>query len=265
MGGVLPKEQPNLPHINNFATNVKDLRDANVFVSIPKDEVRWNYSCRLINLAAMFLIGHEIAHIACGHVDYLLSTIGNSFLAELGWNAIGSMKPLERQAIECQADQYSFNALLAGAFARNSSKPEASTDDELASLRKLAFDYSFSANTLFRLFGDIRFIGKDLTADWYPPIALRRRIIFGGGCHIARKDLPARSQAIVINALAEGIYATEHAFAMVVGEQPAVAGLKEAFSGKGREHYKLLAVLGEHELAAKLRPFAYTSDELIDS
>ena len=127
------------------------------------------------------------------------------------------------------------------------------------------FDYSFAANVLFRIFGDERFIGSDLAADSYPPIPLRRTIIYGGGWDLARRNLTSDSQEIVLRALEEGMFAAEHAFATVVGEQLSLAGLEEAFSGKGREHFKLLAEFGENELAAKLKPFSYARDDLQDS
>src|SRR5438270_325140 len=93
------RETPNPPHLKNFSPDARNLQQADVIVSMPKDEARWSYSCRLINLSAMFLIGHEIAHISCGHVDYLSSKTGTPFLVELGWVAPNPITHIERQVM----------------------------------------------------------------------------------------------------------------------------------------------------------------------
>ncbi len=255
------KEQANLPHIKEFTPNALELSAAGTKVSIPKDTVRWSYSCNLINWAAMFLVGHEIAHILCGHVDYFHSNIGTPFLSELGWNAANAIKPMERQAMEGQADQYSFAGLLGIAFEKSSTNSVAFARDQLTDLFRRVFEYSFSANLLFRLFGDERFVGSDLAAESYPPIALRRRFIYGDGCDLARRNLTSDRQDIVQRALKKGMFAVEHAFATVVDEEVSVAGLEDAFSSEGQEHFKLLVELGEKELTAKLKPFSYDRND----
>jgi hypothetical protein len=255
------KEAPNPPHVKNFTPDAKKLQESDALVSIPKDEVRWTYSCRLINLSAMFLAGHEIAHIACGHVDYLASNLGTTFLKERNWSAARQLKPLERQVMECQADQYSFAGLLGSAHAQSNAETNTSIADQQAKLGQLVFDYSFAANTLFRLFGDERFVGKDLVADSYPPFALRRAIIYGGGCELARRNWMSDQQDVVVRALEAGMFATEHAFTRVIGERLPAAGLQEALSEKGRDHFKLIAEFGENEFAVKLKSFVYERND----
>jgi hypothetical protein len=251
------KERTDLPHINDFTPNALQLSEAGAKVSIPRDEARWSYSCNLINWAAMFLVGHEIAHISCGHVDYLDSEIGTPYLVELGWSAANAIQPMERQAMEGQADQYSFGGLLGIAFEKSSTEPGASIEAQLADLYRRVFEYSFSANLLFRLLGDERFIGRNLAANPYPPIALRRRFIYGGGCDLASKNLTSDRQDIVQRALKAGMVGVEHAFATVVGEEVSAAGLEDAFTSEGQEHFRLLVELGEKALAPKLKPFSY--------
>jgi hypothetical protein len=168
--------------------------------------------------------------------------------------------------MEAQADQYSFANLLGIAFAKSSTNlPSASARAKLDSLFKKLFGYSFSVNLLFRLFGDSRFVGKDLSADTYPPIGLRRRIIFGGGCALARKNLPLNYQETVQRALQAGMVAVEHAFSTVVGEEVLADSLDDAFSSEGQEHFKLLVDFGEKEMAAKLKPFSYDQDNQSES
>jgi hypothetical protein len=254
------KEEANLPHIKEFTPNALELCELDTTVGIPKDRVRWSYSCNLINWAAVFLVGHEIAHVVCGHVDYVDSNTGNPFLAELGWNAPNSIKPMERQAMEGQADQFSFAGLLGIAFEKSNAYSSGSTRYQAAELLRRVFEYSLSANLLFRLLGDERFAGSDLAADSYPPIGLRRRFIYGGGCDVAHRNLTPDRQEIVQRALEAGMSAVDYSFATVVGDEVSAAGLEDAFSSEGQEHFKLLVELGEKELAAKLKPFSYDRD-----
>ena len=37
---------------------------------------RWSYAIHLLRQAIFFLVGHEIAHISHGHVDYMESKTG---------------------------------------------------------------------------------------------------------------------------------------------------------------------------------------------
>lgn len=252
------KEDTNLPLIKYFTPNALKLANAGTQVCIPKDNVRWTYSCNLINSAAMFLIGHEIAHILCGHVDYLDSCVGTPSFVEIDWENSNTIKSLERQVMESQADQYSFANLLEIAFSKCTTKTSSSsTPEKLDSFFKYLLDYSFSVNLLFRLFGDKRFVGKDLRLDTYPPIGLRRRFILGGACALAQKDLPLDYHETVQQALQAGMVAVEHAFSTIVGEKVSAESLDDAFSSEGQKHYKLLADFSKNEMAAKLKPFTF--------
>lgn len=259
--GEANEEDSNLPLIEGFTPNALKLSEIGTKVYFPKDRIRWSYACDLINWAALFLVGHEIAHISLGHVDYFDSNTGAPFLAEFGWNAEQAIKPMERQAMEGQADQYSFNGLLGIAIAKSSKNSDVSAADQNANLYRRVFEYSFSVNVLFRLFGDERFVGSDLAADSYPPIGLRRRIIYGGGRDVARRNLTPDRQDIVQRALETGMFASEHAFSTIVGEDVSGASLEDAFSTTGGEHFKLLVELSEKELVAKLGPFSYLPDD----
>ncbi len=255
------KEESELPYIKKFVPDAMDLFKTGTKVSMPKNKVRLSYSCNLINWAAIFLVGHEIAHITCGHVDYMASNIGTPYIAELNWSATNAIKPMERQAMEGEADQFSFAGLLAIAFEKSGANSKTSNHAQINDLYRRVFEYSFSANLLFRLLGDERFVGRDLSADSYPPIALRRRILYGGGCDLARRNLTPDKQDIVQHALGAGMVAVDHAFATVVGEELSAGGLEDAFTSEGQEHFRLLSELGERELAAKLKPFSYDRDD----
>lgn len=70
----------------------------------PRANARSDYSFHLFFQATLFLIGHEIAHITRGHVDYLNSKTDDPFLPEIGWNLASRVGRVERQALEVDAD-----------------------------------------------------------------------------------------------------------------------------------------------------------------
>ena len=105
-------EGSDLPPLAGLVPDAQRMADAGVVISRPRTEPRWLYSCHLLSQATLFIIGHEIAHITRGHVDYLDSITGTSLLPEIGWNKSEPIALIERQVLEADADQRSFLARL---------------------------------------------------------------------------------------------------------------------------------------------------------
>jgi len=66
-------------------TNSEKMFQAGFTPIPPRDESRLEYAMHLRAYALHFLIGHEIAHITLGHVDYLNSINAAALIEELGW------------------------------------------------------------------------------------------------------------------------------------------------------------------------------------
>jgi hypothetical protein len=251
-------EASDLPPLAGLVTDAQRMAEAGMVISRPKTEPRWLYSCHLLSQAALFMIGHEIAHITRGHVDYLNSKAGTPLLPEKGWNKSEPIALIERQAMEADADQRSFIARL-GSMRSTASIPGQGAPPWLnvpPSLEQLVFDCAFSVNSLFRIFGDIRFAGSDLNVASYPPLPLRRAMLTLGALAAAPADLKETASA----ALKGAMIGAESAFATITGVSISAGGIDDAFGPEGRAHMKRLADCWFGGLRDRLVPFAFEPD-----
>lgn len=254
--GLPEAEDPNLPPVTWHIPDAERLFHAGVRPILPKDRARSLYANHLADQALMFLVGHEIAHITRGHVDYLASTSGSAFLAELGWQGTTRGR-LERQAIEADADRRSVIARCHSML--NTARHVGDEFPDWATLPLPAeawqFDWAFAVNTLFRLFGDTRFSGIDLDAQPYPPLPLRRRMAmdtaFGLLLHVWGKGKRHNALDVLVSA----VKVTESSFS-AVGADAAEGGLKESDTTAAREH---IGRIGDcwKEVRDRLKPFSY--------
>jgi hypothetical protein len=86
--GNVNEEASGLPPLSNFEPNARNMTSLGYRAKRPQTKARHIYAIRLLEEALLFLVGHEIAHITLGHVDYLEHK-GLSAVTELGWH--GSM------------------------------------------------------------------------------------------------------------------------------------------------------------------------------
>jgi hypothetical protein len=220
----------------------------------PEDSLRHFYAIHLFEQALLFLFGHEIAHVTLGHVDYLCSDVGAVF--ELGWSSSANDEVIERQCIEIQADFRSIYSRIHSFKLTVDDKGQPPWSDAPLSARQALFNFAFSLNVLFRIFGDVRFDSLILESESYPPLPLRRALgtVAAHGFVMETWDHNLRDDALLV--LRNGLRYTEHAFATIQDEAPAMVGLSDASSPLGRQHHRRIA---NHfpELANRLKPFRY--------
>jgi hypothetical protein len=224
----------------------------------PKSLLRSSYLTHLLYQAELFLVGHEIAHIARGHVDYLASKRGAAFLVEMGQGPGSADDLIERQTLEGDADRRS---ALAGARSVQDTlaKPDRPAPPWATAppgLGELAYDWSFAMNTLFRLFGDVRLAGSGITTSNYPPLPVRRRIAMAT---VIRTLLsPGESDDDpVAAAVGRGAGDAEAAFAAITGTTPSFEGLRGALGEEGRAHEQRLIDCWNGGLRDRLASYAY--------
>jgi hypothetical protein len=144
----------------------------------PVDSMRQAYAEHLLGEFAMFIVGHEIAHITRGHVDYVKSKRGKSFISELEWHGIDKDTALERQALEFDADRRTVASRAESMYMTGSAetigKQPWSQSGRPLSIESLQFDWAFAANVMYRLFGDDIFTKQQLEERTHPPMPLRR-------------------------------------------------------------------------------------------
>lgn len=100
-------EADNLSPLTNFVPDAEHMYSSGFIPNPPKTAPRLHYANYLVDQALLFLVGHEIAHITLGHVDYLQSKNGTGLIAEIGWNQNDSEGLIERQCLEMEADMRS--------------------------------------------------------------------------------------------------------------------------------------------------------------
>ncbi len=255
-------EASDLPALAGLVPDADRMAKAVGVISRPKTEPRWLYSCHLLSQAALFIIGHEIAHITRGHVDYLASKTGIPMLPEIGWNQPDPAGLMERQALEGDADQRSFLSRLSSvrsmlAAQGQSAPPWLSVP---CTLEQYLFDCQFSVDLLYRLFGDISFAGSNLTAASYPPLPLRRAMLRLITLAFVQEAWGSDMKAVATAALQRSAIEVESDFAIITGECISTGGMEDAFSPEGRAHMKLLSDCWSGGLRDRLAPFAYELD-----
>lgn len=254
------EEASDLPPLIGYAPKAEQMNKAGLRPKRPKTKPRLDYAGYLNDQALLFLVGHEIAHITLGHVDYMQSRAGTAFVAEMGWNASDPDGLIERQCLEVQADMRSvfsrIGSLWLTHIANASGNLKTSWLNSNPSEAHLIFDWAFAMNLLFRLFGDVRFNASQLVTSSYPPLPLRRAMAteIAYGAVMSRWNPALKEKAS--HALQTAMKYSEHAFATILGEKISTGGLVDAYSTLGKEHRKRLLEYS-FDLQKKLAPFSY--------
>jgi len=223
-------EKPDIPPLQHYSEDADDMSDINQ-VHTPQDELRQAYASMLQDQAIMFLIGHEIAHITRGHVDYLMDSQQDAFTSELAWNSNRTHKAIiERQAIEADADQRSVGSRIASLqlTCENPNYLSRPWNTSLDKRLQHIFDWGLSFNILFRLFGDVRFTLEDLRNSPYPPLSLRRIMTEFVALTGIERIWDPNLRKPASSALREARIEAESAFGLILGTDISVAGLHDA-------------------------------------
>jgi hypothetical protein len=267
-------EQGSFPPLTNYTTDAEAMYRAGVHAGRPKTDERWAYATELLERAMFFIIGHELAHITRGHVDYLNSKTGNPIITEIetcdgnadvlgiDWNLPTEEYKVERQAIEADADRRSVLSAMSSAKATHET-PSAVSGFRASrgSVEDLLFDWSVAMNTFFRLFGDIRVKESTTTASLYPPPPLRRFMATSIALQfVTLLWKPAEESDVTRNALQRGALYPEIAFQIMTGQENGGGGFYDAFSVDGMEYMKKIANFWSTTLGPKIAQYAYEPD-----
>ena len=272
--GNTASEESSFPPLTNYTTNAEAMYLAGVYTGRPKNEERWSYASKLIERAMFFIIGHELAHITCGHIDYLNSKTGNSIISEIesrdsnsdvlgiGWNLPTEEYIVERQAIEVDADKRSVLSAMFSAKALHESPTTVSGfRASRTTVEDLLFDWSISMNTFFRIFGDIRVKESSTTTDLYPSPPLRRFMATSFALQFVMLQWkPADEPNVTRNALMRGALYPEIAFQIMTGQEYGAGGFYDAFSVDGMGYAKKIANYWTTTLAPKIAQYTYEPD-----
>ena len=208
----------------------------------------------------MFLVGHEIAHISRGHVNYLFETRNVRQSAEVAYGIISDAElRLERQSLEQDADRRSIQSRidsLRGTYSSVGYKgmPWILSDNGAELMIR---DWSVSLSILFKLCGYVRFLGSDLSKTYYPPLPIRHRYAKMFASWGIAEHWNANLGAAGSTAIEQGHYEAEKVFATILGESISMEGYREARSQSSVDHMMRLQYYWNSVLVDKVRPYSY--------
>ena len=228
--GDTQEERSDLQPLRYYSLDADEMLLNNAMPMEPNNKLRAGYAYFLQDQALMFLIGHEIAHISRGHVDYLAGKYGSGFAAALDWFWHQNHHDLiERQCLEMDADGRSIVSRIDSLKLTSQDlsasgipwAPTADVPDQLIS------DWVVSVNILFRLFGDIRFSHSELNSSGYPPIPIRRALCESVAWGAITQIWNDKLESVARRALQFGRNQVEEAFAHILGEAASPEGLTD--------------------------------------
>jgi Peptidase family M48 len=230
-------EADDLLPVLHYIPNADAMADQQTAILTPKCSVRASYAWFLQDQAIMFLVGHEIAHITRGHVDYL-TTQGAGLTAPLE----GNESSIERQCLEMDADRRSIMSRI-DSLRVTYGKPERvlppwSPDSYDAG--QFIQDWSVSLNIVFRLFGDIQFSRSELNGLAYPPVPVRRALCEMWAYGFTKDIWDESLSEVVLKSLVDGHRYVEDAFAHILGESVRTPRPGPSYSKWSQKHMQRL-------------------------
>jgi hypothetical protein len=272
--GTPSAEEMNLPPLAYYSTNAQKMAEAGINFGIPRTSERREYASQLFHNVVSFLVGHEIAHITRGHIDYMISKTGVPVISEYGafasaippnadWSHLATETMIERQAIEADADKRSVLFLMGVAKHVHGRVPRNNGNfmEKRRSVENVLFDVSVAINTFFRIFGDIHVREYEISSSFYPQTPIRRYLAM----LVARQYLihnwkPQLSNNVTENALKNGALYPETAFQIMTGVKQANPGFHEAFGRNGIDYANIMDAYWMNTLGRKLADFSYEFD-----
>jgi hypothetical protein len=257
--GDLDQEAPNPPRLSFLVADALEMIQAGALPVLPLGEVRMGYFRHFVETAFDFLVSHEFAHIANGHVDYLAANQGLPCLAEFGGDGVSDSVKLTRQTLEMDADSSAVGDGVGTVLRKisNIASIPAPWDQFYRDPSEALLNWYIAIFSLFRLFGDSHFTSDALKKSWYPPVRMRQ---FMAGVtareHVLckRPDLEESFCAHV----GKAVEIVEHLFVRVFSSSLSVGGLQDVLSDDGFKHMDALRNHWSEKVRAEVLPFAYT-------
>lgn len=266
-------EDARLPLIPNLGGDyIRSVESLPAF-SAPRDPVRFNYARKLGELAFDFMVAHEFAHIANGHVDHHWATHGTGFIDELGVSVSSSATTslaeaaLIRQTEEMDADATAVRISLGSEWGRIvgiNPGPGGFWADHYSYPGQVNLLWSCAVSSICRIFGDARLTSGNPTAEAYPRWRLRSFMIQQQTRRLPRPgDL--RSHPSMASEGPEGVLLTlmaacrdvEKFFPMMTGLPQETEGFDEAWGEAGTQQMQRLTDYWRKRLRGNLSKFAY--------
>lgn len=246
------EERTDLPRIKFYVPHADQMWASEELVS-PRNELRRVYAHHITDRALMFFVGHEIAHISRGHVDYWQRERGASVYSERLDETMAEALLFERQCLEWDADTQS---IMTSVNSLRDTQESAgfegfswgSGSRDSASLFR---DWSVVIAIVFRMMGDRRVSDIDLRKA-HPPLLSRWQLADAVGRWGIDLFWPAEEREAARSGIGEGLREAARAFAAIVENV-----LKDAPELPPAEHLVKLQNYWNDVLVGKVRPYSY--------
>jgi hypothetical protein len=236
-------------------------------IRLPKSQRRFDFAAFLIQKAVMFLVAHEITHIAHGHLAYLQSTSGTGTIAEFGFQARSEAELIENQALELDADAQAtssgIDSIIVAHTYPNTFKPSWSPGP--VSVQFDLFAWAFAANSLFRILGEIPFSPLELPKESYPPNPMRRMFLihcawvhFFQAANLVESEKPRRDS--FLDSLRRGSGCVQDVFGILLNTPSSLKILETAYQSESIQHLNRVLKYWNDPLRRRLVPHSF--DEL---
>jgi hypothetical protein len=256
--GDLSLESPEARVLGQIPLDAAELCEAFPHGFGPNGPLRRMYAINLGRIAFDFLISHELAHIANGHVDYIDAQYGIAAVSET-WSPPSTRSGyLEMQAMEfdadCTAAYVLMNTLKSQLANVHSLSPELAEfyRDPVSAI----FDTAVGMCIIFRLLGDSRMHGADLSGDDHPPNRWRQMMILNAMGNYVEQQWDPQLVVPVEAALTKAIANVEEAFEMITGLGQQVGGLHDAWHDVGWSYATTITDCWNYVLCPKLAQYA---------
>ncbi len=255
--GDSSKEEPTKKLFNpqQFDLNIYDLCKPDNDNVMPKDPTRQLYASLFTKAALNFLFDHEYAHIAFGHVDYLVSS-RNIFSMEE--KEVVKVAPLNYQTLEMDADCFATHQGMLLLKKINDS-PLIVTEQRrpfFCGWENGMFNWLFAVYSLFRIFGYKNYKHAELLKYTHPPTGIRQRIISASVMDTLADRLYAGITAKLIDINHEVIDKVENAFNEISESKLNRDAINFAYTSEANQHIRL--IISNWEIVKpKLAPYSF--------
>jgi hypothetical protein len=253
------EEEDNLPLFAAFTPNAARISESKFGVVMPKNAQRQVYAFHLCNSLFDFLAAHEMSHIAHGHAGYLDAECGIPYVSEASWLPGTPSGNLELQAMEMDAD---FSASLPvvttvkRVVSDRAQLPQPMAD-RYQDPAQAIFDMGVAVCILFRLFGDNRITGVDLSKSSHPPTRWRQMMILNAMGNYVEQFWDSSLYAPAEQAFTRAIAQVENAFERITGLPQEAEGLHDVWGISGWGYASTIADCWNNTLRPKLKKYAF--------
>ena len=253
------EEVGNLPLYTRFTPNAARIAEAKLGAVAPKNTHRQIYALHLCNFVFDFLAAHELAHIAHGHVGYRASECGSPYVCEASWVPDTPNGSLELQAMEMDAD---FSASLpvvttVKRIVSDRAQLPQPMSDLYQDAAQAIFDMGVAVCVLFRLKGDSRITGVDLSKECHPPDRWRQMMILNAMGNYVGQFWDSSLYGSAEQAFTRAIAEVENAFEWITGSPQQVEGLHDVWHVSGWNYAEKIAACWNDTLRPKLKKYAF--------